>query len=103
MENINFVTINKKTNLFLERTEYDCIINAEGATPSRKTIIQQIHLKLQVPTELIVLRVIKPQYGKTSIIVEFDVYNDKKRLDQIAPGHLIKRSEEKEEENSIIK
>lgn len=85
--------IKKFENKYLHRTEYLFKMNHEAkSTPSRSDIRELISNILKVPKDLIVVRKIKTPFGKNESFIEIFIYDNKEKMLEIEPRHILKRN-----------
>ncbi len=98
--NIDIKENNKKP--LMQREEFKGKVSFKGAMPSRIKIKKEIAKKLSKKEELIIIRKIKPFYGKESADIYGFVYDNKKALEELEEEYMKKRNSEKKEakENS---
>ena len=86
--------IKKFENKYLYRTEYLFRINHEAkGTPSRKEIRELISEILKIPIDNIVIHQIRTPFGINEAYVEVFVYEDKNKMLEIEPRHILIRNE----------
>jgi len=85
--------IKKFENKYLHRTEYLFKITHDAKnTPSRSDIRELISSTLKAPKDLIVIRKIKTPFGKNESFIELFIYDNKEKMLEIEPKHILKRN-----------
>ncbi|MBU1199244.1 MAG: hypothetical protein KKF46_04405 [Nanoarchaeota archaeon] len=87
--NIQIISDEKKP--LLNRREISAKIGFDNKTPSRANIKKEIAKKLNVKEDLVVVKLVNPDYGTTSAVLEIDVYDNEKTMKDVASDYLAKR------------
>ena len=87
--NIQIISDEKKP--LLNRREVSAKIGFDNKTPSRANIKKEIAKKLNVKEELVVVKMVNPDYGTTSAVLDIDVYDNDKTMKDVASDYLAKR------------
>lgn len=91
--------LKEKENILLNRKRYTINYSSqENKTPSRKALLKEASQKLGAKEDLIIVKHLYPQFGKTNTKVLLDVYKDKAMLERCEGKELIAKHSDKVEE-----
>ena len=85
--------VKDQENPVLGRREVEAELEFTGATPSRKQVLETLASKLGVDQELVVIREIRQEFGKTAVTVFAAIYPDAKTAKKVEQPHLFARLE----------
>jgi len=86
---------NEKEIPFLERKLIEAQMSFEKETPNRIDVKKAIATQTKSKEELIVIRKIRTNFGKTSAIIKAYIYNNEESKNKIETKQFLKRNEEK--------
>jgi ribosomal protein S24E len=83
-------TIKEKDMKLLSRKRVTLDVESSGATPPRVELIRAIAHKFNIKEDLVVIRHIYPQFGKTNAKVIVHLYDDPKKKEMFELGNRLK-------------
>lgn len=93
--------VKEKENLLLNRKRYTLnYVSQENKTPSRKQLLKEASQKLGAKEDLMIVKHLYPQFGKTNTKILLDVYKDRVMLEKCENQKLIAKHQDKVEEMS---
>ena len=92
--NINILTDEKRPAL--NRREITAKLLYEKETPSRKNIRREVAKKFGVKEEMVVVKLINPEFGTPAANLEVHIYDDEKALKELEGKYMFKRHTPKE-------
>lgn len=96
---------NEKANRLLHRTELQCSVKFEGATPRRDELLKDIAAKKHTNEKLIAIDSVKQEFGKQEASLNAKIYESEKAMNQVegVKKSKKKKGEEGEEEGAPAK
>ncbi|MBU0535478.1 MAG: hypothetical protein KKE20_00825 [Nanoarchaeota archaeon] len=79
----------------LSRNRVTCMVEYQGATPSRLEFRKMVAAQLKAPEDLIIIKHIYSRFGQTQAKVIVHVYKDKKDMEKIEEPYLLKKHQKK--------
>jgi small subunit ribosomal protein S24e len=94
---------NERYNPVIERWELICRVTEQDAVPSRGEVVEKLAGMRGVDKELVIIRKIKPEFGKRESVVIANIYKNIEVLKEIEPEYIIarhkKHAEDKQKKN----
>ena len=75
----------------LSRKRVTCMVEYEGATPSRPDFRKSVASKLKSPEELIIIKHIYTRFGQNKAKVIAHIYKDKEEMQRIEDSYMLKK------------
>ncbi|MBN2367886.1 hypothetical protein JXC34_02630 [Candidatus Woesearchaeota archaeon] len=75
----------------LSRKRVSLILDNEGATPSRKSLIKQVASKYKVNEDQVVIKHVYSQFGKQKTKLIVHIYDDKDKMGMFEHKNLLKK------------
>ena len=82
----------------LSRKRVTLLMDNEGATPSRKELVKKIAARYKVNEDLVVIKHIYSQFGKTKAKLIVNIYENKEKRDMFEHKNLLKKHAAAKEE-----
>lgn len=93
----------EKDNKLMDRKEMDVRLAYKGPTPPKKEIREAIGRKFGINPELISIRKIKNEFGRSQVHVDAFAYANKEAYSRYEPRHILVRYGEKEKKPKKVK
>ncbi|MCJ7444355.1 MAG: 30S ribosomal protein S24e [Methanotrichaceae archaeon] len=90
--NLEIKVIEENNNPLLDRREIIFKVTYEDATPSRKSIIDNLSVIMNSKQGLIIVDNIKTEFGKRESIGYAKIYESADRVKEIERSHIIERN-----------
>ncbi len=81
----------------LSRKRTTCMVEYEGATPSRLEFRKAVSSKLKAPEELTIIKHIYTRFGQNKAKVIAHIYKSKEDMQMIEEDYLLKKHQRKQE------
>ena len=88
---MEFEILKEKDMKLLSRKRYTLMIENKGATPSRHDLLKSLSEKFKVKQELIAIKHIYAQYGRSKTKLIVNIYKDIKKMELFEHENLLKK------------
>ena len=84
--------IEEKNNPLLNRREVKFVVEHDGPTPSRKSIVEKIAATMNSKVGLVIVDSLKSEFGKRETVGYAKIYENKERAKEVERAHIITRN-----------
>ncbi|MHC1631814.1 MAG: 30S ribosomal protein S24e [Methanotrichaceae archaeon] len=84
--------IEEKDNLILKRREVKFMIEHDGPTPSRKSVVEKLIAIMNSQPGLLVVDNMKSEFGKRETVGYAKIYETEERMRQVERPNIIERN-----------
>jgi ribosomal protein S24E len=88
---MNLEITNEKATPLLSRIRVKAVVTSDKETPSRQSIRDKVADMKNVDKDLVVIKHIYPQFGKTKAKVIAHIYSNKDDVSRFEDEHIIER------------
>ena len=88
---MEFQTLKERDMKLLSRKRYTIMIDNKGATPSRVELVEKLAEHFKTKPELVVIKHIYSQYGKSKTKLIVNIYKDKEKMELFEHADLLKK------------
>lgn len=89
---MNIKVLSDEKNVFFRRREVSAELGYEGVTPSRMNVKRALADKLGAKEELVIVKRLKPGFGNASALVQANIYDDEKSLDELETKYFVRKN-----------